>query len=137
MSNQHNLNEINTLVIGKNKSWKQDINLGSKTNQNFVQIPHTIFIEMITYKCTIEGIAVVITEESYTSKCSFIDQEVIKKQKEFKGKRVQRGLFKSEKGLLINADLNGALNILRKVIGNFDYDPIKVCSTPLVLTIKY
>ena len=129
-------NEINTLVIGKNKSWKQDINLGSKTNQNFVQIPHTRFIEMITYKCILEGITVVVTEESYTSKCSFIDQETIKKQKEFKGKRVKRGLFKSEKGLLINADLNGALNILRKVIGNFNYDLIKVCSTPSVLTVK-
>ena len=129
-------NEINTLVIGKNKSWKQDINLGSKTNQNFVQIPHTRFIEMITYKCTIEGIAVVITEESYTSKCSFLDNEDVKKHKNFKGKRVQRGLFKSEKGLLINADLNGALNIMRKVIGNFNYDPIKVCSTPSVLTVK-
>ena len=91
---------------------------------------------MITYKCTIEGIAVVITEESYTSKCSFLDNEDVKKHKNFKGKRVQRGLFKSEKGLLINADLNGALNILRKVIGNFNYDPIKVCSAPSVLTVK-
>ena len=68
--------------------------------------------------------------------CSFIDNEPIKKHESFKGKRMKRGLFKSEKGLLINADLNGALNILRKVIGNFNYDPIKVCSTPSVLTVK-
>ena len=62
--------------------------------------------------------------------------ECIKKHESFKGKRMKRGLFKSEKGLLINADLNGALNILRKVIGNFNYDPIKVCSAPSVLTVK-
>ena len=129
-------NNINTLVIGNNKNWKQDINIGVKNNQNFVQIPHTRFIQMISYKCLLKGITVILTEESYTSKCSFIDNEPIKKHESFKGKRMKRGLFKSEKGLLINADLNGALNILRKVIGNFNYDPIKVCSAPSVLTIK-
>ena len=91
---------------------------------------------MIAYKCLLKGITVVLTEESYTSRCSFIDNEPIKKHESFKGKRMKRGLFKSEKGLLINADLNGALNILRKVIGNFNYDPIKVCSAPSVLTVK-
>ena len=128
-------NNINTLVIGKNKNWKQDINIGAKNNQNFVQIPHTRFIQMISYKCKLEGITVVVTEESYTSKCSFMDSEQIKKHSDYKGKRIKRGLFKTATNKLINADLNGSLNILRKVIGEFQY-PIKVCSTPLVLTIK-
>ena len=128
-------NNINTLVIGNNKNWKQDINIGSKNNQNFVQIPHTRFIQMISYKCKLQGINVIVTEESYTSKCSFMDSEQIKKHSDYKGKRIKRGLFKTATKKLINADLNGSLNILRKVIGEFQY-PIKVCSTPLVLTIK-
>lgn len=128
-------NNINTLVIGKNKNWKQDINIGVKNNQNFVQIPHTRFIQMISYKCRLKGINVILKEESYTSKCSFMDSEPIKKHSEYRGKRIKRGLFKTATNKLINADLNGSLNILRKVIGEFQY-PIKVCSTQLVLTIK-
>ena len=80
-------------------------------------------------------INVILKEESYTSKCSFMDSEPIKKHSEYRGKRIKRGLFKTATNKLINADLNGSLNILRKVIGEFQY-PIKVCSTPLVLTIK-
>ncbi len=128
-------NNINTLVIGKNKEWKQNAKIGKRNNQNFVQIPHTRFIEMLEYKCKLEGITVIVTEESYTSKCSFMDNEPIKKHTNYVGKRVKRGLFKSSKGILINADLNGSLNILKKVVGEFQY-PIEVCSTPLVLTIK-
>ena len=90
---------------------------------------------MISYKCRLKGISVILKEESYTSKCSFMDSEPIKKHFEYKGKRIKRGLFKTATNKLINADLNGSLNILRKVIGEFQY-PIKVCSTPLVLTIK-
>ena len=78
----------------------------------------------------------ILTEESYTSKCSFIDNETLCKHDEYCGKRIKRGLFKSKNNILINADLNGSLNILRKVVGNFNYDPIEVCSTPMVLTIK-
>lgn len=128
-------NNISTLVIGKNKEWKQNANIGKRNNQNFVQIPHTRFIEMLTYKCKLEGITVIIKEESYTSKCSFMDNEPIKKQKVYIGKRIKRGLFETKEKRLINADLNGSLNILRKVVGEFQY-PIEVCSTPLVLTIK-
>ena len=128
-------NNINTLVIGKNKEWKQNAKIGKRNNQNFIQIPHTRFIEMLEYKCKLEGITVIVTEESYTSKCSFMDNEPIKKHTNYVGKRVKRGLFKSSKGILINADLNGSLNILKKVVGEFQY-PIEVCSTPLVLTIK-
>ena len=134
--NQLVSNDLNTLIIGNNKSWKQDINIGKRNNQNFVQIPHSTFIKMLEYKCKLRGINVLITEESYTSKCSFLDNEDIKKQKEYKGSRIKRGLFKSSKGILINADVNGSLNILKKVVGNFKYNPIEVCSTPAVITVK-
>lgn len=130
-------NDLNTLIIGNNKGWKQDINIGKRNNQNFVQVPHAVFVNMIEYKCKLRGINVVKTEESYTSKCSFLDNEPICKQQKYKGRRVKRGLFKSSDGRLINADVNGSLNILRKVVGNFNYDPIEVCSTPSVITVKY
>ena len=135
--NQLVSNDLNTLIIGNNKSWKQDINIGKRNNQNFVQIPHSTFIKMLEYKCKLRGINVIMTEESYTSKCSFLDDEDIKKQKEYKGNRIKRGLFKSSKGILINADVNGSLNILKKVVGNFKYNPIEVCSTPAVITVKF
>ena len=135
--NQLVSNDLNTLIIGNNKGWKQDINIGKRNNQNFVQIPHSTFIKMLEYKCKLRGINVLITEESYTSKCSFLDNEDIKKQKEYKGSRIKRGLFKSSKGILINADVNGSLNILKKVVGNFKYNPIEVCSTPAVITVKF
>ena len=126
-------NSINTLVIGHNKNWKQEINLGKRNNQNFVSIPYCTLIYMLSYKAKLEGISVIIQEESYTSKCSFLDNEEICKHENYLGKRVKRGLFKALNGKLINADLNGALNILRKVVGEFQY-PIEVCSTPLKLT---
>lgn len=126
-------NNVNTLIIGKNDNWKQETNIGKKNNQNFVSIPHSQFVEMISYKCKLVGIAVMMTEESYTSKCSFIDKEEMKHHEDYKGKRIKRGLFRTNEGKLINADLNGSLNIMRKVIGEFQY-PIEVCSTPLVKT---
>ena len=126
--------EINNVVIGYNKEWKQGINIGRVNNQNFVGIPYYKLLNMITYKCEMEGISVIVTEESYTSKCSFLDDEDICKHEEYYGKRIKRGLYKASDGRLINADVNGALNILKKVIGKFEYDSIKVCSTPLVVT---
>jgi len=108
-------NQINTIVIGKNKEWKQEVNMGKKSNQNFVQIPFARFIEMIQYKAEERGIAVILTEESYTSGTSFIDNEEPTKEYYNKSRRVHRGLFKSNNGILINADLNGAYQILRKV----------------------
>lgn len=128
-------NNINTLIIGKNIGWKQEINIGRINNQKFVNIPFNKFTTMLMYKCKLEGINVILTEESYTSKCSFLDNEDIKKQEKYQGKRIKRGLFKSKNDKLINADLNGSLNILKKVIGEFQY-PIEVCSTPMVITIK-
>ena len=126
--------KINNVVIGYNKEWKQGINIGRVNNQNFVQIPYYKLLNMLTYKCEMEGISVIVTEESYTSKCSFLDDEDICKHEEYVGKRIKRGLYKASDGRLINADVNGALNILKKVIGKFEYNSIKVCSTPLVVT---
>lgn len=107
---------MGTLVIGKNAGWKQAVNLGKRTNQNFVQIPHARFIEMLTYKAALVGIKVIVIEESYTSKCSFLDEEAIGKQQPYAGKRIKRGLFKAGDGRKIHADVNGAYNILRKAI---------------------
>ena len=131
-------NGVSTVVIGHNKNWKQDINIGKANNQKFVQIPFCKFINMITYKAQLNGIDVIQREESYTSKCSFLDNEEICKHEQYVGKRVKRGLFKSHEGRLINADLNGALNILRKEIPNaFSGYGIEVSSTPVVLITKH
>ena len=111
---------IGHIVIGYNPEWKQSVNLGKRNNQNFVQIPFLRFIEFISYKAQLAGIKVTIQEESYTSKCSALDLEAIAKHEDhaYAGKRIKRGLFVSELGFRINADVNGALNILRKVIGD-------------------
>jgi putative transposase len=101
--------------FGKNPEWKQEANMGKRTNQNFVSIPHARCIEMLTYKAQLVGIEVHITEESYTSKCSFLDNESIEKHESYAGRRIKRGLFRSQFGILINADVNGSLNIIRKV----------------------
>lgn len=113
---------VNHLIIGKNKGWKQQINLGKRTNQHFVQVPHSRLIDQLKYKAKLLGIKVTITEESYTSKCSFLDLEPIKKHDTYLGRRVKRGVFQSANGRRYNADLNGALNILRKVAGNSIFD---------------
>jgi transposase, IS605 orfB family len=127
-------NNISTLIIGYNEEWKQNINLGRTNNQAFVNIPFYTFINQLEYKCKLEGINVILTEESYISKCSFLDGETIEEYENYLGKRIKRGLFRSAKGKLINADLNASLNILRKVVGEFQY-PIEACSTPLRVTL--
>jgi len=113
-------NKIGHIVIGYNKEWKQEIDIGKRNNQNFVAIPFDKLIGQIQYKAQLVGIEVTIQEESYTSKCSALDLETIGKHEDraYAGKRVKRGLFSSALGILINADVNGALNILRKVIGD-------------------
>lgn len=110
--------DIGTLVIGKNDNWKQNINIGKRNNQSFTQIPHARLIDQITYKCQLAGIKVVITEESYTSKTSALDLEQPIKHSSYLGKRVKRGLFQSSNGTKINADINGSLQIVRKVFPN-------------------
>ena len=94
---------------------------GSRNNQNFVQVPHARFIDQITYKAELVGIQVIVSEESYTSKASFLDQDLIPSYRKgsvhtFSGKRIKRGLYKCEGDSLLNADINGSLNILRKAI---------------------
>jgi len=108
------------IIVGENKHWKQEINIGKKNNQNFVSIPYDKFKAMIAYKAFDKGIDVVFTEESYTSKSSHLDNDplpVYKKGKShrFTGKRISRGLYRWSKGI-INADLNGAIGIIKKVV---------------------
>lgn len=105
---------VDTLIFGHNKGQKQDIQLGKKTNQNFVQIPMNQLISMLQYKCQLKGIRFVVTEESHTSKCSFLDLEEIKHHESYLGKRVKRGLFRTSTNCYINSDVNGSLNIGRK-----------------------
>ncbi|WP_028986142.1 RNA-guided endonuclease InsQ/TnpB family protein [Thermoanaerobacter indiensis] len=106
---------IDTLVVGYNSGWKQEIELGKKNNQNFVSIPFYNFTNMLKYKCEEEGINFILIEESYTSGCSFLDGEEINKTNYNPKRRIKRGLFRSNKGILINADANSAYNIIRKV----------------------
>ncbi|WP_414625284.1 RNA-guided endonuclease InsQ/TnpB family protein [Calothrix sp. CCY 0018] len=116
--NQLVSHQITDLIIGKNDHWKQLVNLGAKTNQSFTSIPHAKFIEQLIYKCQLVGIKVHTVNESYTSKCSFLDLEPIKKHETYLGKRVHRGLFKSSSGKTYNCDINGSLNCIRKVVGD-------------------
>ena len=106
-------NSLNTLFVGKNVGWKDSINLGKTNNQNFVSIPYNMLIQMLEYKCKLAGINIVIVNEAYTSKCSFLDREKICKHDSYAGRRIRRGLFISNSGILINADINGSLNIMR------------------------
>jgi len=110
--------EIGILVIGKNENWKQNLNIGKRNNQSFTEIPHARLIDQIAYKCQLAGIIVVVTEESYTSKTSALDLETPRKHNTYLGKRVKRGLFESQSGIKVNADVNGSLQITRKVFPN-------------------
>lgn len=133
-------NKVGTIIIGKNDGWKQKINLGAKTNQNFVGIPFYKFISMITYKANLVGITVDVVNESYTSKCSFLDDEDMKHHELYLGKRIKRGLFQTNIGLKINADINGALNIIRKSVKDFTSKSINVNSItnyhPLIINFQ-
>jgi putative transposase len=112
---------IGTLIVGKNPYWKQEVKLGRKTNQEFVQIPHARFIQMLTYKAKLFGIQVVLQEESYTSKASFLDRDAIPTydhtgtvKPHFSGKRETRGIYRASDGRRVHADVHGSYNILRK-----------------------
>lgn len=119
-------NHVAKFVIGKNDGWKQDINLGDRNNQNFVQIPFNKFIQMLQYKAALNGIEVILTEEAYTSQASSVDQDQLfcfgEKPDDFKfsGIRRHRGLYVTKDKLHINADMNGAVNIMRKVIRDIE-----------------
>jgi putative transposase len=112
---------VGTIIIGKNPLWKQESEMSKQNNQNFVQIPHARFIDMLTYKAELVGIKVELQEESYTSKASFLDLDPIPTYKPndeakytFSGKRVKRGLYCTKDGREIHADVQGSYNILRK-----------------------
>ena len=114
-------NNIGTIVFGWNKGQKDSANMGAKTNQKFVQIPTGRLKDRIAQLCEQYGLKFVETEESYTSKASFVDLDILPKFGEkpegwtSSGKRIKRGLYRSNQGWLINADANGAANIGRKV----------------------
>lgn len=115
-------NNISKIFIGNNVGWKNEINMGQRNNQNFANIPHTKLFHQLLYKGLLNGIEVIFTEESYTSKASFFDKDEMPKYGEsdnhnfhFSGRRIKRGLYKDSKGNIWNADLNGAANIMRKV----------------------
>ena len=121
-------NNIGTIIIGRNKDWQRNADIGKRNNQNFTSIPFSQLIELIKYKAEYFGIKVIEQEESYTSKASFIDNDIIPVFDEndtghhkFSGKRIKRGLYKTANGTLINADVNGSLNIMKK----FNNDLIK------------
>jgi putative transposase len=116
--------EITTLVIGKNDGWKQEVNLGKVNNQKFVTIPHTRLIEMISYKCQLVGIKVILQEESYTSVANFLNLDTLPvygqttEKPVFSGKRIKRGLYRTDRGFLCQSDVMGSYNILRKAFPN-------------------
>lgn len=115
--------QIEKVFIGKNNNWKQKLPFGKKVKQRFAYLPYETFIEQLKYKCQLRGITVVLQEESYTSKASFLDGDDIPvygetENPQFSGRRIKRGLYRSGDGRLINADVNGSYNILRKGLMN-------------------
>ena len=111
--------------MGYNKNFQHESNMGKSQNQIFTHIAFKKFIEKIKTKCQIHNIILILQEESYTSKSSFLDNDILpvyqeksNKKYEFKGKRIHRGLYKTQKGILINADVNAAANIIRKCSRN-------------------
>ena len=129
-------NDITTIVIGNNKNWKQSISLSRRTNQSFVTIPHQKLIEQIVYKAQLQGIRGIRTEESYTSGTSFLDGESPVKEFYDKKRRIYRGLFRSNQGVFVNADVNAGYQIMKKVFPNVFADGIEgVVLHPVRVTI--
>jgi transposase, IS605 orfB family len=123
LANYFDERDVSKVIIGNNSGWKNGINLGKRNNQNFVNIPYSKFINQLTYKCQLLGITVITREESYTSKASFLDYDEIPNYEDetkpkFSGKRIKRGLYRSAKRI-INADVNGAYNIMVKENPNY------------------
>ena len=137
-------NNISKIIIGNNVGWKNEINIGRRNNQNFVNIPHTKLFNQLLYKGLLNGIEVIFTEESYTSKASFFDKDELpvygkNDNYKFSGKRITRGLYKDIKGNLWNADLNGGGNIMRKVSDKAAYKGIRktkeLMKRPILITL--
>ncbi|MBF0224675.1 MAG: transposase, partial [Desulfobacterales bacterium] len=123
-------NNISQIVIGNVSKSTNGINIGKRNNQNFVNISLGQLIQKIKYKAELRNIKVEVTDESYTSKASFVDNDKLpnkyepKVKHEFSGKRVHRGLYKSKDGVLINADVNGSYNILKKSTPEFSFSAL-------------
>ena len=123
LANYFDERDVSKVIVGNNSGWKNGINLGKRNNQNFVNIPYSKFINQLTYKCQMLGITVITREESYTSKASFLDYDEIPNYNDeikpkFSGKRIKRGLYRSTTRK-INADVNGAYNIMAKENPNY------------------
>lgn len=130
------VNNIDSLVVGKNKEWKQESKMNTKSNQNFISIPYNMLLLQLQYKCKNAGIKYIETEESYTSGTSFLNEEEPTKANYNKSRRVQRGLFQSNDGLLINSDVNGSLQIMKKVFPNaISRYGIEAFLTPVVINV--
>ena len=132
--------QIEKVFIGKNNNWKQSLPFGKKVKQHFAYLPYETFIEQLQYKCQLRGITVIVQEESYTSKASFLDGDDIPvygevENPQFSGRRIKRGLYQSGNGRLINADVNGSYNILRKGLANnkLSFKPDNPIIHPLVV----
>ena len=129
-------NNIDTLVCGYNAGWKQETDMCKKVNQKFVAIPYESIIQRLTYKCENEGIKFITTDESYTSGTSFLDEEDPIKENYNKDRRIFRGLFQSEKGEYINADVNGSYQIMKKAFPNIFMNGVEDAgSHPVVVNI--
>ena len=121
-------NNVSKLVIGKNKDWKQDVKLKKKDKQNFIQIPFNRLIFKIKERLSRYGIEILEQEESYTSKASALDFDKLpvyngkSANSKFSGRRTKRGLYKTKEGILVNADLNGSLNIMRKAFPEIEFE---------------
>jgi len=110
--------EIGQIIVGHNDNWKQRVNIGKRNNQSFVQIPFDKLIQKIAYKAEEVRMTLKEQEESHTSKCSFLDNEAIEHHSKYLGKRIKRGIFRTAKGILINADVNAGYNIIKKAVSN-------------------
>ena len=107
---------VSKIIIGYNEGWKQEVDLGKKTNQNFVSIPFDTFINYVNYKARLQGIEVIKVEESYTSGTDFLAKEMPTQENYNKSRRIKRGLFKSNTKRLLNSDVNGSYQILKKYL---------------------
>ncbi len=130
-------NDIDTLIIGYNKEWKQECSMSKVTSQKFNYLPYESFLFQLEYKCQDAGIKLIKTEESYTSGTSFLDDEEPIENNYNKSRRIKRGLFKSNDGQFINSDVNGSLQIMKKVFPNaFDGYGIGVKGlSPVVISV--
>jgi putative transposase len=127
-------NKIDNVIVGLNETWKQEVNMGDRVNQNFVFIPYDMFIKQLQYKCQDNGMRLITHEESYTSGTSALDNELPIKENYNKKRRIKRGLFRSNDGILINSDVNGSIQIAKKVNPNiFQEYGLEGCLNPIII----